>query len=171
MTHVSFSTIPWGDHGVEQTLNLMADMVSAAVDVPVVVYTARRLAVMGGVRNEVGQANTIRAWLASVWRFVDDPRDRELLVTPDELLQSFERDGVIAGDCDEAAVLGAALAKAVGFQVCLYALAFPDDNPQGDKFQHVYAAILTDDGLEVSLDVTRPRGPVPTVTRIMQVEA
>lgn len=170
MTHVSFSEIPWGDFGVTKTLNMMADMVNAAVDSPQVVYAARRLAVMGGVRNDLGQAYTIRAWLASVWRFVSDPLDRELLITPDELLNSLARDGYIAGDCDEAAVLGAALAKAIGFRVVIYALAFPDDNEQGDRYQHVYASILTDAGPEVSLDVTRPRGPVPPVMRTMFVE-
>lgn len=170
MTRVSFSSIGWGDSGVTQTLDIMGSLIDGGLDSPDVVDFARALAVSAGVRNHYNQAVAIRTWLTRVWRFVDDPLDRELLQSPDKLLSDYARLGYIPGDCDEAAILGGALGKAVGLTVTLTTLAFPSDDAQGDRYQHVFASLLTDDGREVSLDVTRPRGPVPMVTRSYTVE-
>lgn len=166
MTHMSRATIAWGDAGVEQTLAMMAGLIDEAIDTPDVVYFARRLAVQAGVRRPYFQALAIRTWLARAWRFVDDPRDRDLLVSADELLRQYRDYGFIAGDCDEAAILGAALGRAVGFRAQLVVYGFPSDDPtEPDRYSHVFAVLLTDDGRPISLDVTRPAGPVLAPTR------
>lgn len=171
MAPVSRSYIAYGDLGVEQSLAMLADDVRAACDVPSVVYFARRLAVNAGVRRQYAQALAIRQWLASVWRFVDDPLDRDLFVTPERALQEYNETGIVTGDCDEAATLGAALGYAVGMQAQFVALAFPSGDPDEDsRFSHVFAALLTDDNRTVSLDITRPAGPVPAPSRVLTLD-
>lgn len=163
--------VAWGDAGVSQTLALMSQLIDEGVDSSDVVLFARRLAAQAGVRRPYLQALTIQNWLKRVWRFVDDPLDRDLLTAPDWLLAQFCAQGFVAGDCDEAAILGGALGKSVGFGVRLVALGFPADDPtQLDRLSHVYAVLLTDDGREVSLDVTRPAGPVAEPTCMMIVD-
>ena len=85
------------------------------------------------------------------------------------MLAQFARDGWIAGDCDEVAILGAALGKSIGIPATFTALAFdsPEDSP--DRLAHVFATLLPGDGDGVSLDVTKPSGPPPPVTRAVTV--
>lgn len=168
MTRVSFNSVGYGDLGVEQSVALMVTMVDAAIDSPDVVYFARQLAVRAGVRRQYMQAVAIKNFLERVWRFVDDPTDRDLFVTPDEALRRYQETGYIAGDCDEAATLGAALGRAVGMNAQFVVYFFDHIDPSG---QHVFAVLLTDDGRSVSLDATRPRGPVPAPTRTMVIDA
>lgn len=167
--NVSVSQIGWGNVGVQQTLEMMATLIDSGSDSPAVVNLARTLAVRGGVRNQGGQGLAIVDWLKRAWRFVSDPMNRELLLSPAVLLANYQQYGYVAGDCDEAAILGGALGQAVGFQVTLTVLAFPSGDGSPDLFQHVYASLLTDDGTEISLDITRPRGPLPTVTRRLTI--
>jgi transglutaminase-like putative cysteine protease len=168
-TKILTSALPWGDYGVTYTLNQMAELVNDGLNDPELMTFARVMAVKAGIRNSLAQAYAIRAWLDRVWRFVDDPNDREYLVDPVSLLDDYYDLGFIPGDCDEAAVLGAALGKAVGFSATFTVLGF--QTPEGDdRYAHVFATLLTPDGGEVSLDVTRPHGPVPTPTRSMTVD-
>lgn len=168
MTTVTTGTIAWGDAGVIQTLQYMTGLIDAAVDSPVIVTFARQLAAADVTRNQVSQANVIRSWLARVWRYVDDPNDRELLRDAPAMLREYAVHHVVYGDCDEAAVLGASLGKAIGLSAQLVALGFDTDAAQ--RFQHVYAQLLTDGGQVVELDVTKPRGPIPQVTRTLTMD-
>lgn len=167
MTRVSTVPVGYGNDGVQQSLAVMSSVVDASLDTPAVVYFARTIAVRAGVRNQYMQALAIKNFLERTWRFVDDPNDRDLFVSPDESLQQYNANGFIAGDCDEAATLGAALGRAVGMSAQFVVYWFDDVDPPG---QHVFAVLLTDDGRQVSLDVTRPRGPVPAPTRSMTVD-
>ena len=167
MTRTDFSTVGYGDVGVTQSLALMSSLVDRALDSPVVVYAARQLAVRAGVRRQYAQAVAIRNFLSMAWRFVDDPTDRDLFVDPAESLKQYQAIGYMAGDCDEAATLGAALGRAVGMHAQFTVYWFENSTPPG---QHVFAVLLTDDGRAVNLDVTRPRGPVPAPTRTLTVD-
>lgn len=161
-------TIAWGDAGVRQTLDVMRQMVLASAGIPSVVETARSLAYYGG-------AAAIRQWMSRVWRFVPDPAHTELLATPEYLLQQLDDTGQIVGDCDDAAVLGAALGEAIGLEATFTVLAF--DEGAGPtfwqpipRFSHVFASLLTPDGRTVNLDVTRPLfGSVAPVVRSLTV--
>lgn len=168
MTLVHVGSIDYGDAGVMQTLRAMATLVNDGVNDPLVLQFARRMAVSSGARMYQRQAYTIRQWLATVWRFVDDPPDRELLVSPAESLREYMRYGTISGDCDEVATLGATLGKAMGLQADFVALAFfnPDGTP--GRYEHVYATVTTPSGATVDLDITRP-GLVPPVARDVTV--
>jgi hypothetical protein len=151
----------------------MRAVIDEGVDDPAIIHAARRLAVGAGVRREFAQALAIRGFLARVWRFVDDPMDRELLQDAPSLLAEYMATGTASGDCDEAAIFGATLGKAIGLDATLTVLAFPvpgeAPSPQ-DQFCHVYATLLTPAGQAVDLDVTRPRGPVPLPSRVLSVD-
>lgn len=171
MTHATLAQIRLGDAGVIDTLDMMREYIDAGIDDPNIVQFARRLAVGAGVRNQCAQSYAIRGFLSRVWRFVLDPHDRELLVTPAVALREHLEHGIITGDCDEAAIFGATLGRAVGLHAELVVLAFPSDDPsEPEQFAHVFAVLLTDAGDRISLDVTRPPGPVPAPTRALSMD-
>lgn len=169
--NVSTHQIGYGDYGVSQTVEHMRALVDAALDNPRVVMLARQIAAMGG-RRQYMQALTIQGWLKRVWRFVDDPTDRDILISPELSLQEFANTGYITGDCDEAATVGATLGRAVGLGAEFCLLGFASDDPALDgRLAHVFAVLLTDDGRRVSLDVTKPAGTLPNPSRIVTVSA
>lgn len=163
--------IAYGDAGVSQTLDAMRALVNDSVNEPIVVDFARRLATTGGVRQAVAQAVAIRQWLASVWRFIDDPPDRELLRSPAYMIREYAMSSVIHGDCDEAAILGAALGKAAGMQADFVVLAFYQSDGSAGRYEHVYTMLTTPTGASIDLDVTKPKhGIIPPISREMTVE-
>ena len=151
---------------MRQTLAHMRSLVAESMADPSVVIFARSFALRGGQREYRKQAELIQAWLRGVWVFVDDPLDREFLVAPGALMSMATSFGRIVGDCDEAAMLGAALGQAIGLapQFVVLGFASPDAGADG-RMAHVYTQLLTPDGDTISLDVTRPDGPLPEVTR------
>lgn len=168
---VTTQAVSYGDRGVEQTLNIMCALVDAALDDPTVITLARRVAAIGG-RRPYAQALAIQGFLKRVWRFVDDPTDRDVLVAPARTVAEFFATGYMTGDCDEAATVGAALGRAVGLSAEFWVLGFASDIPEeSDRLSHVFAVLLTDDGKRVSLDVTRPAGTLPNPTRLLTVSA
>ncbi len=162
----------WMDRPIFHTLEAMAGNANADLETPSVIGTARRLVSAPGIAgNQYAMALAIRAWLDSVWHFVDDPLEREYLRKPVDMMRDYQELGYVIGDCDEAATLGAALAKSVGLCATFTVLAFPTPDDGGaDAFSHVYASILTNDGREVELDITRPHGPVPVPTRSATID-
>lgn len=146
-----------GDIGTFDTLDAMARIVHAATADPITVGFARQL-VVGPTAFASSpqrlQASRIRDWLRVSWRFVDDPVNRELLRTPDVMLQEYDARGFISGDCDEAATLGAALGLSVGIPAAFNVLELNDGGPAG--YSHVFASLLPNGGAEITLDVTRP---------------
>lgn len=95
----------------------------------------------------------IRAWIVSRFQFVRDPRNVELLKSPRYMVREWERTGRITGDCDDAAILGAALSLACGYCVRWVLLGFHPGAP----FKHVYAeASPTGRDPWTDYDVTKP---------------
>ena len=171
MSRITTHSIAWGDRGVYQTLDLMASLVDRSLDDPDVINFARSLAVSAGTRRQYQQALAVNAFLSRVWRFVDDPYDRDTLRDPLTLLREYTATGRVAGDCDEAAILGAALGRAIGLGAEFVVLGFAsDDEPGPGRFQHVFAVLLTDDDRQISLDVTRPAGPLPVPSRVVAMD-
>lgn len=93
----------------------------------------------------------IRQWLGRRFCFIRDPQGVELLKDPGVLLREWEHDGCARGDCDDAAILAAAVALAAGYQVRFQVVGFRTGGP----FGHVYAEAF--DGRRwIDFDVTRP---------------
>jgi len=168
MPIVSRETVGFGDYGSVQTLDRMRELVNRSLSVPLVVETANGIAASYAPRDYVSIARGIRAWLAQHFRFVRDPVGVELLRDPEYQLRQWMTHGYITGDCDDAAILGAALAKAVGIGARFVAVGFK----QGGPLVHVFTVLTgrADGGMGslgkgVELDVTRPRGVRATIVR------
>lgn len=159
--------IGYGDFGTSQTVSKMRGLVNQSLTDSLVVQTARNLAASTFARDLDGQVLAIREFLREHFQFVRDPYGVELLVPPRPMLDQIARRGVTTGDCDEAAILGAALGKAIGLRARFVLLGFA--GPAG-PFTHVYTVLRSNRGW-ASLDVTKPaRGPFPPVARQATVE-
>lgn len=156
-----------GNIGTAQTVAKMRQLVNKSLTDPIVVQTARDIAVQFYPRDRDSQAQAIRDFLKEHFQFVNDPRGVELLVPPRPMLETINKRYVVTGDCDEAAILGAALGKAIGLQARFVLLGFQGS---AGAYAHVYTILRGASGW-VSLDVTRPlRGPFPPVMRQTTVE-
>jgi transglutaminase-like putative cysteine protease len=146
----------------------MRRLANAALVDPVVIETARRIVEDAGVlgRNEGGKFNAIREWLLAHVQFLPDPVGVELLATPRYMLDTIRRAQFVSGDCDDAAILGAALGKAVGLRAKYRALAF---GARSRPFSHVYTLLLVR-GQWANLDTTRStRFAPPDAARVIEL--
>lgn len=147
------------------TLREMRRLVNESLVTPRVRATALQITSSCG-RNRVCQAIALRAWMDRNFRFIPDPVGVELVHRPERLLDELDVQGYIVGDCDDAAVLGAALGKAVGFPARFVVLGF--FTPRA-PFAHVYTELLGDTGW-FELDVTKSENrPLPTRVKVVRV--
>lgn len=156
-----------GDIGTAQTIAKMRQLVNRSLTDSTVIQAARNIAMQFYPRDFDSQARGIKNFLTEHFQFVNDPRGVELLVPPRAMLDTISKRHVVTGDCDEAAILGAALGKAIGLQSRFVLLGF-----QGKvgSYAHVYTILRGTSGW-IPLDVTRPlRGPFPSVMRQTTVE-
>jgi hypothetical protein len=93
---------------------------------------------------------------------LSDPSGVELLHDPVLLLEDIRERGQARGDCDDVAVLGAALGGAMGLSARFVVVGFRGPN---EPFEHVWTE-LYDGTTWRELDVTRPRNAeAPATTR------
>jgi transglutaminase-like putative cysteine protease len=158
--------IPGGDLGTYATVAAMTQAANRALTTPRVVQTAARIVRAVNVRDPVQVWRALRQWLVAHFQFVPDPLDVETIRTPLEQLRQIDERGVMLGDCDDAATLIAALAKAVGQRVRFVVLGFKTATA---PYQHVYAEMATPDGW-ADFDITRTAGaPTPTRAAVQEV--
>lgn len=164
--------IPGGDLGAMVTVGEMRRLAYAplkwawlkgrlarVVSDPLTCALARSI-VVAAPGDTGAQVEALRTWLASRVRFRRDPRGVELLVDPRVMLRRLSQgQAEIRGDCDEVAILGAAIAKAMGHRTRFRVLAFGSPNA---PFRHVVADVLTPLGWR-DLDVTRRYQAFPPV--------
>lgn len=156
-----------GDLGAMQTLRRMRGLVNDALVDPLVVSVAKNAVATCPPVAEVCMAAAVRRYLVERFRFVRDPLGVELLHEPRLMLQTIARQGFFQGDCDDAATLGAALAKAVGLTVRFRAIGFR----RGGPLAHVITDVRTPRGW-ADLDVTKPAqflGRLPPIARAVTV--
>lgn len=144
--------IPYGFQGSVATLKRMRAVVRASLTQEPVIRTAARIAMFEQPRDQGSQAMAIRDYLVSVFRFVPDPKGVETLRTPLYQLREIHELGAVAGDCDDAAILGAALGLAVGIPAYFRVLKFRP----GADFAHVFTILTPRGSGAIDLDVTKP---------------
>ena len=159
--------LPSGDAGTMATVELMAELVRVGLTGVAVHEVARELSWHGG--DEVGR---LRVWLESNVRFTDDAwisrasglvGVAEFLTEPGLMIRQMHQRGFAVGDCDDVAILGAAIGRAMGYQARFRVLAFGQG--WGDPFLHVYTE-LRDRRIWRDLDTTAPSQDLPpSVTR------
>jgi len=164
----SHFTIGSGDFGTMQTVQRMRRIVNDATGDPLVRSVASRIAIAHSSKFGLLQARGIRAYLDERTVFLRDPAGRELLHTPALLLQTILREGYVAVDCDDVAMLGAALGKAVGLRARFIVVGFSSPTA---PFRHIWTE-LSDPAVTqwVELDVTRPAQGAFNIRRAVTVE-
>ena len=160
-----------GDAGVADTIAKMAAMIRASIATPIVRGAAT--SIVGGMNPNdfFGQLYAIREFLQQNVKFLRDPTNRELLHDPEWMLRQIASQGRVHVDCDDVAILGGAIAGAVGLRVKLIAVAFLDTAAPSryTPLSHVWASatapvqMLDGDGKQIwiELDTTRPFQNLP----------
>ena len=145
------SNIARGDAGTRETLVRMRSLVNKSLVLPIVRGTAVGIVRPVVPRDRSGQIAAIRRFLGERIQFLRDPVGVELLHSPDWMLQEIGIRYYVTVDCDDVAILGAALGKAVGLKARFVAVAFYDPVA---PYSHVWVELF-DGGHWRDLDVTR----------------
>lgn len=155
MTSVHTTSINAGDYGAAQTASSMVRLIREGAVHPAVRRLALRIVAGTDGRDQRDQAGLLKTWMHGHFRFVRDPHGAELLHTPEYLLREVGAQGYVQGDCDDAAILGGALARSIGFRTRLIIVSFHDRRA---PFSHVWVEIGDVAGKWwYELDVTRSR--------------
>lgn len=162
--------IPLGDAGTAATLAMMRSLVHQGLRSPAILQWAK--VVVDGAVEPDDQIRAIEWWMRDHFVFRNDPqvvngiRVYDLLAHPLALLEMYREHSRVVGDCDDAAVLVAVLAKANLLPVRFRVVSFTGKK---GPFSHVYP-LLKGQGGWFSLDVTRPLDTqTPRVTRVAEV--
>ena len=151
-----------GDRGTIDTLHRMRRIARRqSTELPLVML-ARQVVLEAGQRDRPEAVLAIRRWLKRHTKFVPDPVGTEYLVAPLDMLERMGTRGVAAGDCDDVAMLGAALALAVGIRARFTAVAFDEGMP----LRHVFAEAHDGEDWR-ELDVGRPAGTTAQIRRAL----
>lgn len=131
------------DQVTEGTVAIMWAMVHDTDRSQAAQRVASRLAAQCGQRDFLCQLSRIYSWITESVRFKRDTFGAEHLRHPDQLIAEIERDGRTSADCDDVAMLGAALVRAMGFEPAIIVQAATPTGP----FEHVYFGAILDGGL------------------------
>jgi hypothetical protein len=152
---VTLSTLPLpaSDIGTFLTLATMRAMVYREYMSPLVRLTASDVVEGTGGQDAIDQAHAIRDFVEMHTEFLRDPDGVEMLHGPVWQIQQIRARGVVQVDCDDVAMLAAALGKAIGLVARFVAVGF--DNPHA-PFRHVWTELAPRDRSQwVDVDVTR----------------
>ena len=114
-------SIPWGDRGTKAVIRRMVKFARSGSVHPIVRNQAVDILHNEGIegRDSQSQVLAIRDWLDSNLEFMRDPSGAELVQSPARMLADLTDPGrppILRVDCDDAAVLAAALGKAMGLR-------------------------------------------------------
>lgn len=159
-----------GEAGTNATIRWMRRLARDAAWRPEV--RSQALKIVRGIpgRDADMQASAIRTWLAGVTVFTRDPDQNELLYTPVRLLHILRTsDEPLYIDCDDVAVLAAALGKAVGLRARFVVVGFI--SPRA-PFRHVWTELAGPHARAAwrEMDVTRSVQALPSaISRVRYV--
>lgn len=147
----ALSGIPNGTAGSIVTMRAMRGLVCNAVRDPAQQVRETALLILRGVNAFSSQAQAIQAWVQSNIEYRRDPPDVELVQTPQVTLQ------LRAGDCDDQAVLVAALLQSTGHPTRFIAVGM-----NGNSLSHVLTQTLIGTSwVAVETIEKRPMGWMP----------
>lgn len=139
-----------GPAGTRQTLDVIAQLARAGKDSPIVRSFALNL----------WGPTSIERWIRRNWQIVPDPPMIEYIVTPERQLQELGVNGVLKGDCDDAAALVSAMLLSIGFPARLIAVRVQGDS----EYSHVW---VESEGVHID-PVVNPKD-VPVLGEWMEV--
>ncbi len=154
---------PPGDLGTALVVWHMRHYAHYGATDPLVRKTATDIVAEVPGRDAEGQIELLREWIADNLRFQRDSSGSELLHTPKVMLARLLTEGPpLAIDCDDAAMLAAALGKAVGLKARFVLVGFLSPH---SPFRHVWTELSPPSGLNrgrwQEMDVTRLDQSVP----------
>lgn len=167
-TATTRSPIAAGDDGIKATLYAMRRIVRESLTIPAVRQTAVNIA----GREAPGQlppiVSALGAWARGAFHFMRDPYGVETLHRPEWQLAQLRERGKILVDCDDAAIMVAALGESIGIPARFVAVAFFDRRAD---FSHVWTELYDGNGWRI-IDPTRGSQPLDMalVTRIMLLD-
>jgi transglutaminase-like putative cysteine protease len=135
---VRFASYPTGFAGTRFTIDKMRQLARNGKVDPVVIKTARLIVRNSPEKDYETEAEAIYNYVRRNVRYTRDPQAVELVQSPRVTLREGH------GDCDDIAILIAALAEAVGMQAAF--LAVKADRRVPNEFSHVLAIIHTQEG-------------------------
>jgi transglutaminase-like putative cysteine protease len=162
---VRTTPLPGGDQGILKTLGAMRGLVDAAsrqLDVREAAVRAIRLEAVGD-HDMIGQVRALFHYVRDSIVFVNDPAGTEWVQSPRYTIASG------AGDCDDRAVLLAALLRSIGVPCDFKVVAVDPRRPQ--TMSHVYVVARLG-AIQIPLDPTygdnrmgfEPRRPFRTAS-------
>lgn len=160
MTIAGTEWIPAGDAGTRATVARMVQIARTRSLAPAIRATAVTILRGVGGRDQLAQARLLRDWVSTRMLFLPDPTLAEGLHDPLEMLQGIARHGIVRVDCDDVAMMTAALALSVGLHARFVVVAVAP----GRHYSHVWAEIGSGEQW-VTVDPTRPARGVPPLVR------
>lgn len=159
--------IPPGDEGVQTTLGYMARLALRGAVTPECRGVAARC-VLGSGRDPMFHARLLRDWVDTHTEFLADPTHAEGLTPPEKLVRSIAQRGIAQCDCDDVAMLAAALGLSIGLRARFVVVAF---GVAPSPFAHVWCDLAGPAGTQwLSVDPTRPVLGLPTISRMQRME-
>lgn len=151
--------LPSGDFGTWLTLVKMRSMVNREFLNPVVRLTASNIVSNISGKDGLVQAQEIRGWLESHVDFLRDPDGVEMLHGPIWQIKQILSTGRLQVDCDDVAMLSAALGKSIGLRARFVVVAFDYSNA---PYRHVWTE-LSPYSVDAwtDMDITRPMQGLP----------
>jgi transglutaminase-like putative cysteine protease len=143
----------------------MRNVTIASTRDPLIIETALECTRTLGGFSPLRRTQQLRDFLLGVYRFMPDPAmDGDFLRTPRLLIDGYRRTGEICGDCDDVAMLAAALAKVAGLAARFVAVAFHSPH---SPFSHVFTEIATPDGwIDLDMEPEQRRALFPFTRRM-----
>ena len=161
-SRVTLEALPDGEAGIRATLKRMRDLVNAA-KADATIYDLARQIIRGEPEKDYPrEARAVQAWVQQHIRYTRDPDDLESLQEPSKTVELGQ------GDCDDQAMLVAALLASIGARTRFHAIG-----AEPGVFSHVFAEVLID-GSWFALETTEDwsfcqRYPNPTSHMVVNV--
>ncbi len=159
--------IPWGDQGTKAVIKRMVGFARSGSVHPIVRNVAVDILHSEGIegRDSTSQLLAIRDWLDSNVEFMRDPSGAELVQTPARMIADLTdpaRPSILRIDCDDAAVLAAAIGKAMGLRARFVGVGFVSER---GPIRHIWTELSAPSGPLAArwsdMDVTRQAQHIP----------
>lgn len=132
------------------------------------VRTVAASIVRGSPNSDAARAVLLSQWVCSTTEFLPDPSTCEALIPPENILDLIAAHGVAQIDCDDVAILAAALGLSIGLRARFTVVAFDGSDA---PYAHVFAELAPATGGQwLTVDPARPTVSAPAITRSASVE-